>query len=585
MITNKQTSVLLALQSFFAVFALMIIGNISTTNLISLILFLLCFLFFRYSRVLLIPDVQCRKISGQSYLLALLFTLLYLAASFQDLTASLDSKLFRIIYCLMCGIGLFYLFFYTLTFLFQESRYFATKQLEFSNRKLPLPTLLFFFSLLLLCWMPYFLKNFPGIMTPDSLRQFAQITGVEAYSNHHPWVHTMLFKLCYEIGFWITGNQLISIAFYTVFQMTLMALLETYLLNFLYALNFSKKVLFAVFLFYAVVPYNGLFAATIWKDILFSGSVLLFTIQLFKWILHLQNREARIFHKVDYFLFFISGTALCLLRSNGWYAFLCLLPFLLYFFREHLKSTALILCTIVIAVLLVKGPLMTAYSVTQPDFVESLSIPLQQIARVIANQRTLSEAQTDLLRKTADISYVSEYYNPVISDPIKALVRYGHPDYLRNHKSDYFLLWIQLGFQYPADYLNAFLDQTKGYWFPSSPSPLTYEGISQNDLGLVCTPLLQGKIVIKVNELLAKSYTIFPLYGFLWSMGGFLWIAIVLIFNCRLQKSRKKMIVFLPAVAVIATLFLATPVANDFRYAYPLVLCMPLLLLTGLCFE
>ncbi len=41
------------------------------------------------------------------------------------------------------------------------------------------------------CWLPYFLYEFPGIMTADSLVQYEQITGVRGLSNHHPVIHTL----------------------------------------------------------------------------------------------------------------------------------------------------------------------------------------------------------------------------------------------------------------------------------------------------------------------------------------------------------------------------------------------------------
>ena len=36
------------------------------------------------------------------------------------------------------------------------------------------------------CWFPYFLYEYPGIMTADSLVQYAEFFGVEPVSNHHP---------------------------------------------------------------------------------------------------------------------------------------------------------------------------------------------------------------------------------------------------------------------------------------------------------------------------------------------------------------------------------------------------------------
>ncbi len=134
--------------------------------------------------------------------------------------------------------------------------------------------------------------------------------------------------------------------------------------------------------------------------------------------------------------------------------------------------------------LILTGPVYTACHVERASFTESLSIPLQQIACVVSNGRQLSPEQEMLIDDVVDTSLIPEYYNPVISDPIKALVSYNHADAIIRNPSKYFTLWIQLGISYPGDYLQAFIDQTKGYWFPAPAALRTNEGISPNEIGL-----------------------------------------------------------------------------------------------------
>lgn len=121
--------------------------------------------------------------------------------------------------------------------------------------------------------------------------------------------------------------------------------------------------------------------------------------------------------------------------------------------------------------LIITGPVYTACHVEHASFTESLSIPLQQIACVVSNGRQLSAEQEMLIDDVVDTSLIPEYYNPVISDPIKALVSYNHADAILRNPSKYFTLWIQLGISYPGDYLQAFIDQTKD---TGSPPRLLY---------------------------------------------------------------------------------------------------------------
>ena len=50
-----------------------------------------------------------------------------------------------------------------------------------------------------------------------------------------------------------------------------------------------------------------------------------------------------------------------------------------------------------------------------------------------------------------------------------------------------------------------------------------------------------------------------------------------------LYGKRCFLLLYLPSLGTILTLLLATPVASDLRYAYPLILAMPLLATLPLC--
>ena len=587
------------LEAWFASFALTNICSLKTTSIFTLLFFLLCFQVFllgaqneRESLLAkdgrrLVLSLPAKKRRTASCLLGLFFTFLCLASESDVLVGSLTSPLFQIASLLMSALGLFFLFFRSLRLLFfylgkRTLRIESLKNPRTQDQKLPLQMKILLPVILLCCWLPWFLYNFPGVMTPDSISQYSQAMGLTGYSDHHPFAHTLLIKLLLSMGMALFDNVYAAIACYTVFQMVLMALLLCYCICILYRYGAGRKLCLLFLIFYACVPYNGSFAVTMWKDVLFSGFLLLFALCLYR-LLHLYAAGGRLKKQPGLLaLLLLSGLLVCLFRSNGLYVFLLTAPFLSIVLRREWKLLLPGILAVLVLALFIKGPVYDALGVAEPAFSESLSIPAQQIARVVYEGRALTQEQIDLLEKTVDYDSIADYYQPELSDPIKALIQYGNPEYLETHKGAYLKLWIQLGLRYPLDYWNAFVDQTRGYWYPGEPGLTVNESISPNDVGLTGQSVLSGTPAWKVVEILNKLYTILPLYGLLYSIGAFTWAAVFWCVNCALNGRKRNFLLFVPFFALILTLCLATPVAADLRYAYPLILSMPLLLCAGL---
>lgn len=561
-------------QAFFAAFSLCVLGGISPADILSVILFGAAFLLFLFTQKLLHSRTLPKHFHAVCRTLAVLYTLFYTAGAYEKMAGSFDSTLFRLGFFTGSLIGLFALFLACcrLGFFLFEKLSLAQNARPLSRRQ----KLLCFFALLF-CWLFWFLYNYPGVMTPDSISQFLQATGQKPFSSHHPVAHTLLFSLFYHIGFGLTGSVNAGIACYTVFQMLTLAATETCCLSVLASSGSKRWVLAAAFLFWGLIPYNGIFAVTMWKDVLFSAFVLLYVLTVFQMLK--KSTSVSFFGDRKLLLgCFLSGWAVCMMRSNGLYIFLFTLPFLLIAFRKQLKLMLPLQLSILILAVLAKGPVSDAFEVEHPSFTESLSIPLQQVARVVAEGRPLTQEQETLIdRVVTDSSLIPDYYNPSISDPVKALVTYNNADAITEAPADYGKLWIQLGLEYPADYIKAFIDQTKGYYFPAPAGLRTNEGISPNEAGLSWPHLLPGQLPVKISEILLKLTDIVPLYGILWSIGAFFW-AVLFLFSFQLLYGQKKhLVLYLPFIGTVLTLLIATPVASDLRYAYPLFLAMPFL--------
>lgn len=569
-------------ESFFTAWALMKAARMEPGNILTGVFFLLSFFLYRHihDRLDTVPFMKSRSASRTCIVVSLIFTTLYMAVDYTYYINKLTNHFFQFIIVLAVFTGFFILFYELLMLLYSHAGNKAHLKHVLCEKNVATGIYqkhigLYSFLLCLLCWLPYFLYQYPGIMTPDSINQFEQVLGLIPYSNHHPWMHTLLIKLLYSIGSLFTENMVVALSFYTFFQMCVMAFTVSYLIRTLRLFRTRPLICFFITLFYALVPYHAVFSVTLWKDILFAASLLLFSCSLLR-----LTREDK---KTTILIFVLSGIMLCLFRSNGWYGFLLCLPFLIWYFMKKSRRMLPALAVILFTAAIVKYPVMNSFHVIQPDFIESLSIPTQQIAAVICNDRPLTSEQMNLIEQVIDTTYIKDLYNPTYADNMKELVRAGNQEYLTTHKWDYFKLWFTLGVTYPADYLKAYISQTYGYWYPDSFYLVAEaEGVSGTGLGVSHTPLIGGPLVIKAKEISIKLGSMVPIYSLLWSMGVAFWILIFCIGNAFVRKEKEKLVFYLPSIALYLTVMIATPVATEFRYVYFMVFALPFYLMTAL---
>lgn len=572
-------------KTFLSLFAIMRVTGMSTKNPCSLILFLI--LLFVFAK-LHSDRVQSHILSGDmtlSVLISVLFSIFTLSACYQTIFGGLSNGLFCAGILLLTGAGLFMVYYYLVIWFLQTASNATLTGSGYSYAWIPYLAAF----ICLLCWLPYFLYEYPGVMTPDSINQYAQVIGAYALSNHHSVVHTALIGMFYNIGLSITGDAHTGLALYTIAQMIFMALAAGYVVRTLQKADVRMPVLLIAIGFYALMPYNGAYAVTIWKDIPFAGCMTIFCAALMRFMLRGSfTASCDAIPKLrisEYFTllipYILSGTLLCLLRTNGWYVFVVSAPLILIAYRKWLKVMLPVHLTILVFVLFVKYPVMHVYEIPQADFVESLSIPVQQIARVIANGESITENEAAYIYQLMDLEQIPAVYQPDCSDNIKNLIRQKGSSVLEADKGAFFKTWLSIGIEHPKAYFDAYVAQTNGYWYPD----VTYEvgladGIYPNEFGLSWQPVIRGNIIIKIKELLFKLPEMIPLYGLLWSMGFLLWMLILTAaLSLRMGKPASAL-VCLPVLLLMLTLCIATPVATEFRYAYAAFYALPLLIVS-----
>ena len=420
---------------------------------------------------------------------------------------------------------------------------------------------------------------FPGVMEYDSMMQMFQVFG-EPYSNHHPWLHTMIIKGIYELGLSLLGSHNRAFALYCLCSICSMA--GTFSVVIMWLARKGMRPLFLVLIggMYILSPINQMYSIIMWKDIPFGVCVILFIILLMEMC---EKKETGRISCWKWVLFVVISFGVCFFRSNGLYMFYGMIPFLFVCFWKHKKEIITSVLVVLILGWIYKGPVFEYYNVTEPDTIESLSIPAQQIAAVIAYDGNISEEQLELLSNIVDISRVEKEYlsSVTCSDAIKDLVREtNNQEYITNHAAEFLRLWGDLLVKNPRIYVKAFRDETAGYWYHQTYFPFIWATyVHENGMGIYRSSQVPLEVEEAVRGYLATYKAYFDQYL---STGLYVYIYFVTLF-IMLRKRSRYLVAWLPILGIWGTLLIATPVWADLRYAYSIYLAVPLM--TGMCFK
>lgn len=415
-----------------------------------------------------------------------------------------------------------------------------------------------------------FLCEYPGNLTADSGWQVRQLM-TDTYSNHNPVYHTLMIKVFVKVGLGIFGDINVGVALYCVAQILFMASCFAYGMLTLYQKGIPTKYILCCVLFYTLMPYHIVYSATVWKDVVFSGAVLLFVVSTFRILHGMGNGIA------NYLVFVLGSVGVCLLRSNGWFVYLMTSAIFSLLFRKKWKKLCLLCLCLLGVTFVLKHPVLAALNVIQPDPIESLSIPAQQIARVVSDCNDLTAEQRALLENVVEVDRIPQAYAPVLSDPIKYLVREtDNQSYLSEHGGEFIRLYFELGISHPVKYVQAWIDQTKGYWNGGYDNWRWSREAAGSEFGIRRTVHSE-----KVNQWLDNYLWIYEntngLAVFL-CIGFHVWIVILMCYLCLVRRDRVSFFTTLPVLTLILSLLMATPVYSEFRYAYAVFCVLPFLI-------
>ncbi|HPF88670.1 MAG TPA: DUF6020 family protein [Candidatus Limiplasma sp.] len=426
-----------------------------------------------------------------------------------------------------------------------------------------------------ICWLPYLITVWPGTVSNDSITQLMQVFGLEPLSNANPLFQTGLIRVFTLIGQGIFGSGDVSVALYILVQGLLMAWLFGSMVAMTAKGGTPAWLTLLSLLFYALCPIFPLFAWCVGKDTNFAMAVL--------WLMLIILRMTRSEQATrrDKLSLSIAAVLCVLLRNAGiGLAIITLTVLLIWSLRRHnaiWQGTLYALTTVLCVVFVWHAAVIPWLEAGKSPVTEILSAPLQQVARVAANE-SLDDEYTEAINAVLPVDELKSAYIGGLSDPVKNLWLQSATT---EEKIAFFSAWLHLGLKHPVTYASAFYHNSYGYITPgfvSTIKPAFLLGAQGN------TEKLSAKFTFTVNpraeimKAALKRLLTYAPFRILCAPGLYGWIALFAMTIVCMTRQRRMLLCMLPVLlALLGCLF--SPVNGYFRYAMPVYFAAPLLMM------
>ena len=427
------------------------------------------------------------------------------------------------------------------------------------------------FFIILLCWLPYFLALFPGELSVDSMAELNIIVNdFTNMSNHHPMIHVLFIAIPFKIGMFLFNDINLAVACFSIIQMIVMSSIFSYLITYLYKMNVNTKIIIICLLYFAIIPMHGYYSVTMWKDVIFSGLMVLLIIKLIR--ICDKNNELKF---KDLISFIVLSLLVVLFRNNAIYMYFILIIIMMIVLKKYLKILILSFLIVLVSYYTITGPVFNALNIEKSASSEYIAIPLQQIGRMAYKDVNFNKNETKMLNKLMGVKNLKKYYVPQCVDGIKFNKNYNK-EYFDKNKLDFLKLWLQLVIKHPSVALEAYAVSTLGYWYPGVLNWTVYKGVVENANGVVRNPKGPKLFEKYVNNIESRNI---PIINMTWSTSLSFWILSIFCYICIKKRGIKYLLAYVPVFGIWLTMMVASPVFAEFRYIYSSYTCLPLLML------
>lgn len=318
------------------------------------------------------------------------------------------------------------------------------------------------------CWVPYFILLFPGVVLWDTGDQLAQMYGIPVFGqaagqlfDHHPFFVAYLFAGIIKAVQFFTHSLKLGVFAVVLLQTLGAAAVFAYGLRFAQSYGASSRIVVIasrLIKYFPVIPilYCSLIKDSIhslffvWWVILFAQAVLS----------HQESLKSPRFISA----FFFAGLLASLTKKTGAYIVAVCVLFLLFQKAKAVHKVLSLLCGILpaaIVIVILPAVAYTPLNIVKGGPQAPLAVPIEMLARVA---HTHPDAASPEQRKVIssfliyDWEQIGKQYDPFISD---AVTGFSVKD---SHQAKAFMkVWAEQGIRHPRQYAKAFLTIESGW--------------------------------------------------------------------------------------------------------------------------
>ena len=314
------------------------------------------------------------------------------------------------------------------------------------------------------------------------------------------------------------------------------------------------------------------------KDVFFSFTLLLFIPLLYECAE--TSGLSLLKHPRNLLLFFFASACTIVIRNNGIFVMVGTAIIIMLSCRKYWKQIVLI-CSI--AVLLPYGTdhiLMKALVKQDKIMVESLAIPLQQMAAVVARGGKMDEQETAVMNTIMPYDKMMELYTPTSSDSLKwgTGKEYLNKTWIADNMDVFLSTWASMLRKNLDIYIEAYLLETLSYWSIGEPSIAQgiYYSYPHNDSIDICVD--QIRVFPEALQTGLEQYYKLDVNKDSPSGGTLIWLLLLAILYAVCHNQKQLILSLFPFVMVWVTIMVSAPIAYGLRYIYALYIVSPFLI-------